>query len=326
MITVTPITMSGVFAPLAEEFVAFKREQGYKYYSEAKVLSRFCRFAEGYELDVPVLTRELVVDWTAPRDDEAGKSRMHRISLINQFSKYLKLMGHEPCVLPPRSHWAQSSFTPYIFTHDEIDRLFYAADRIRPIAQSRDLHKALPVLFRLLYACGLRVSEAVGLHCRDVDWEKGVLTVRETKNGQDRLIPLSASLRRLCADYREEVIYWLRDDDHFFPAPDRTILSPNTVYQRFHRVLWDAGIPYGGKGSGPRLHDLRHTFAVHTLQQWVTRGEDLTAMLPVLSVFMGHKSMKSTSRYLRLTVEVYPDVVRQVEETCAHVIPGGEAI
>jgi integrase len=89
--------------------------------------------------------------------------------------------------------------------------------------------------------------------------------------------------------------------------------------------MWDAGIPYGGKGNGPRLHDLRHTFAVHTLQQWVKQGEDLTAMLPVLSVFMGHKSMRSTSQYLRLTAEVYPDVVRQVEETCAYVIPGGGA-
>lgn len=325
MITATPITMSGVFAPLAEEFIAFKQAQGYKYYTEAKVLSRFCRFAESYARSEPILTRDLVLNWTAPKDGEAGKSRMHRVSLINQFGKYLRLTGHETCTLPPHTNWARSSFTPYIFTHDEIRLLFQASDTIRPIAQSRNLHRELPVLFRLLYACGLRVSEAVGLHCRDVDLEKGILIVRESKNGQDRLIPLSASLMKLCASYRDEVIRELRDDDYFFPAPDRTILSPNTVYQRFHRILWDAGIPYGGKGNGPRLHDLRHTFAVHTLQRWVKQGEDLTAMIPVLSVFLGHKSMRSTSQYLRLTAEVYPDVVKQVEETCAYVIPGGES-
>ena len=157
-----------------------------------------------------------------------------------------------------------------------------------------------------------------------MDLEKGILTIREAKNGRDRLIPLSESLLKLLRDYRENTAYWLCDDDFFFPAPDRTILSPNTVYQRFRKLLWNAGIPYNGKGNGPRLHDIRHTFAVHTLQKWVETGEDLTAMLPVLSVFMGHKSMRATSRYLRLTAEVYPDVVRQVENTCAYVIPGGE--
>lgn len=324
MITVTPVKMSGIFAEQANEFVEYKRDQGYKYNSEAKVLSRFCRFTEEYGLDTPVLTRELAMAWTAPREGEAAKSRLHRVCLLNQFSKYLELTGHEVCPLPKR-HWVQSSFTPYIFTHDEIDRLFQAADNIRPIAQARDLHEELPVLFRLLYGCGLRVSEAVGFLCQDVDLEQGVLTIREAKNGRDRLIPISKSLLKRLRDYRENTVYWLGGGDYFFPAPDRTILSPNTVYQRFRKVLWSAGIPYNGKGNGPRLHDMRHTFAVHTLQKWVERGEDLTAMLPVLSVFMGHKSMQATSRYLRLTAEVYPEVIRQVEDTCAYVIPGGDA-
>ena len=323
MITVTPVTMSGVFAPLAEEFISFKRAQGYKYNSEAKVLSRFCRFTEGYGLTAPVLTRELAMDWTAPREGEAAKSRQHRVSLLNQFGKYLEITGHKVCTLPSQ-HWGRSSFTPYIFTHEEIERIFLAADSIRPIAQARNLHKELPVLFRLLYGCGLRVSEAVGLRCRDVDLEKGILTIREAKNGRDRLIPLSESLLKLLRSYRQDTACWLQEDDFFFPAPDRTILSPNTVYQRFRKILWAAGIPYNGKGNGPRLHDVRHTFAVHTLQKWVERGEDLTAMLPVLSVFMGHKSLQATSRYLRLTAEVYPDVVRQVETVCAYAIPGGE--
>ena len=324
MITVTPVKMSGVFAELANEFVEYKRDQGYKYHSEAKVLGRFCRFTEDYGLDEPVLTRELAMAWTAPREGEATKSRLHRVCLLNQFGKYLELTGHEICPLP-KGHWDTGSFTPYIFTHDEIDRLFQAADNIRPIAQARNLHKELPALFRLLYGCGLRVSEAVGLLCRDVDLEQGVLTIREAKNGRDRLIPLSESLLTLLRDYRENAADWLDGADYFFPAPDRTILSPNTVYQRFRKVLWSAGIPYNGKGNGPRLHDMRHTFAVHTLQKWVEGGEDLTSKLPVLSVFMGHKSMQATSRYLRLTAEVYPDVIRQVEDTCAYVIPGGDA-
>lgn len=243
--------------------------------------------------------------------------------MLNQFSRFLVDTGHE-AYLPPSFHWGTDTFTPYVFTHEEIEHILQAADNIQPVPHSREMHKELPVLFRLLYGCGLRVSEAVGLLCRDVDLGKGILTIRETKNGRDRLIPLSDSLQQLMHDYKSNIGYWLCDDDFFFPAPDRTMLSTFTVYQRFRRLLWAAGIPYKGKGNGSRLHDLRHTFAVHTLQKWVETGEDLTAMLPVLSVFMGHKSIHATSRYLRLTAEVYPDVMRQVEDTCAYVVPGGD--
>jgi integrase len=325
MITVTPIIMTGIFAELADNFISFKRAQGYKYYSESKVLRRFCRFAEKYPLKKPMLTKELVSDWVSPLEGEAKKSRLHRITCINQFGKYLAELGYEVCVLPSYSRWDCNSFTPYIFTHEEISKILTATDRVRQTPQSKTSAKALPVLIRLLYGCGLRVSEAVSIKCRDADLEKGILTIRETKNGRDRLIPLSKSLLELFREYRNNIIPWATDDDFLFMAPDRTIISPNTVYQRFRRILWDGGIPYKGKGNGPRLHDIRHTFAVHTLQKWVENGEDLTSMLPVLSVFMGHKSFGATSRYLRLTAEVYPAVVRQVEGTCGYVIPSGDS-
>jgi integrase len=315
--------MTGIFAALAEDFIAFKQAQGYKYHNEAKVLSRFCRFAGNFPMETPALTKELVTCWISPREGEAVRSRRHRITCVNQFGGYLRQMGCEVYAAPPQSGWHKEDFTPYIFTHDEIEKLFRAASSVQPTGQGRHMHRLLPVLIRLLYGCGLRVSEAVGLLCRDVDFNNGILTLREAKSGRDRLIPLSNSLADIMWEYKNDVIPWANDGDYFFMAPDRTILSPNTVYGRFRRIMWDGGIPYKGKGNGPRLHDVRHTFAVHTLQKWVENGEDLTAMLPVLSVFMGHKSFGATSRYLRLTAEVYPDVVRLVEQTCAHVIPDG---
>jgi len=319
------LPMTGIFAPLAYDFLEFKRAQGYKYRSEEKVLQRFCGFAAKYPLEHAALTKELVFDWTATRNGEASKSRAHRITCVKQFGDYLKPLGYKVFELPPQKHWNDSSFTPYIFSHEEIATLFRAADSIRPIGQARDMHREIPVLIRMLYSCGLRVSEAVKLRVADVDLGSGILTIRDTKFGKSRLIPIADSLLSHCREYRKDVIYWLRDDDFFFIAPDRTMLSPNTVYQRFRKLLWASGIHYGGKGNGPRLHDLRHTFAVHTLQHWVESGEDLTAMLPVLSVFMGHASLKATSRYLRLTAEVYPDVMRRVESACGYVIPEGAA-
>ncbi len=99
------------------------------------------------------------------------------------------------------------------------------------------------------------------------------------------------------------------------------MISPMTVYQRYRRYLEAAGISHGGKGQGPRLHDIRHTFAVHVLQKWIKEEEDLTAMLPILSTYMGHKTVRSTALYLRLTAEVYPELMKKVESSCAYVIP-----
>jgi len=126
--------------------------------------------------------------------------------------------------------------------------------------------------------------------------------------------------KEACISYADH-IWWEKDTEYFFMAPDRTRLSPMTIYQRYRRYLLDAGISHGGKGYGPRLHDLRHTFAVHVLQKWITEGADLTAMMPILSTYMGHNGIRSTAQYLRLTAEVYPELMRQVEKNCSYVIP-----
>lgn len=322
-VTIKPLTMSGIFSTLAYNFLEFKRLQGYKYLGEEKVLQRFCRFSEKYPLQEIALTKELVLDWIEVRTNEAAKTRTHRITFIKQFGYYLKSLGYEVYELPPQKHWNKSSFVPYIFTHDEIDRLFSAADKVKPVAQSRNMHKSLPIIIRTLYSSGLRISEALKLQCADVDLKQGILALKDTKFGKDRLIPMSDSLLNYYKQYYDETVCWANANDYFFMAPDRTMISPNTIYQRFRRILFRSCIPYGGKGYGPRLHDLRHTFAVHTLQRWVQNGEDLAAMLPILSVYMGHKSIRATSRYLRLTAEVYPDMLRKVETTCSYVIPDG---
>lgn len=127
-------------------------------------------------------------------------------------------------------------------------------------------------------------------------------------------------MKEACISYADK-IWWEKDSDFFFLAPDKTMISPMTVYQRYRRYLEVAGISHGEKGQGPRLHDIRHTFAVHVLQKWIKEEADLTAMLPILSTYMGHKTVRSTAQYLRLTAEVYPDLMKRVEKSCAYVIP-----
>lgn len=312
--------MTGVFADKATDFIAFKRNLGYKYEAEAKCLSRLCKFAEEKGITEIGITKEFAYEWCAPRPNESPKSRSHRITCIRQFAIYLNCCEYPVFIMPEVKNTNLSSFTPYIFTHDEVTRLIRAVDAVKERTVSKDMHLSLPVIFRLLYGCGMRVSEVCGLLRKDVDVENGILTVRNSKNGTDRLIPLSPSVHSYLMDYANAVI-WKSDGEYFFKAPDRNQIAPMTIYQRYRSFLFDAGISHGGKGKGPRLHDLRHTFAVHTLEKWIFEGADLYAKMPVLAAYMGHSNIHSTSKYLRLTAEVYPELLKKAEAYSAHVIP-----
>lgn len=315
-----PPAMTGIFADVAEDFIKYKKSTGFKYENEPKCLSRFCRFSEEQNISAVEITRSFAESWIAPREGEALQSRSHRITCIRQFAIYLDSLGYDAYIVPEQKGLNHRSFVPYIFTHDQICSVIKAVDETEPREVAKNMHLALPVIFRILYGCGLRVSEVVGLRYKDVDLNDGILIVREAKTDRDRLIPLSNSVHEGCISYADKM--WCeKDSDYFFLAPDRTMISPMTIYQRYRRYLEVAGISHGGKGQGPRLHDIRHTFAVHVLQKWISEEADLTAMLPVLSTYMGHKTVRSTAQYLRLTAEVYPDLMKKVESSCAYVIP-----
>ena len=312
--------MTGIFAGSAEDFIKYKRSTGYKYLNEPKCLSRFCRFSEEQGITEIKITRSLAEKWIASREDEAMSSRAHRITCVRQFAIYLNSLGYDAYIVPEIKGMSRNSFVPYIFTHEQISSVIRAADNTEPREVARNMHLALPAIFRILYGCGLRISEVVGLQYKDVNLDEGILTIREAKTDRDRYIPLSDSVWESCITYADR-IWWEKDSDYFFLAPDRTMISPMTVYQRYRRYLEVAGISHGGKGQGPRLHDIRHTFAVHVLQKWIKESADLSAMIPILSTYMGHKTVRSTAQYLRLTAEVYPDLIKRIEKCCAYVIP-----
>ena len=184
-------------------------------------------------------------------------------------------------------------------------------------------HLILPLLFRILYGCGLRVSEALSLKEEDVDLDEGVLFIKKAKFGKERLVPLSHSVHERCREYAaamERYPAW-KDTTYFFPAPHGGRYSERTAYGHFRELLWKAGISHGGRGKGPRVHDLRHTYSVHCLRNWVRAGMDLTAAMPYLSTYLGHSGIRGTQHYLRLTAELYPDIVKSVEEKFAWVVP-----
>lgn len=132
---------------------------------------------------------------------------------------------------------------------------------------------------------------------------------------------MSVSLTDRCSEYVSEVGERRKAEAAFFQTPQGEHYVPNTIHYAWRQALYYAGISYGGKGKGPRIHDLRHTFAVHCLQRWAENGEDINAKLPYLSAYMGHVGLSSTQQYLRLTAEVFPHIL-SAQEANFDVFPG----
>jgi integrase len=184
----------------------------------------------------------------------------------------------------------------------------------------------VPAIFRLLYATGLRVSEAVALKNKDVDFNRRCLCVKRSKNGEERIAPLSDSLEEVLKQYlhyRDRMpIPRINDaNGYFFVSPNGTSCQQGSVYTWFRKALALAGIPHSGDHQGPRVHDFRHTFAVHSLVQMAKSGLDLYYSMPLLSTFLGHKSLGSTDNYVRLTAEMYPDLLKGQKGIGAFVFP-----
>ena len=169
--------------------------------------------------------------------------------------------------------------------------------------------------------CGLRLSEARLLKVIDVNLEDAILTINHSKKDNSRLVPMSNTLTERCRDFAKKVHPYQVADDYFFPALGSKPMTLGNLYKNFRRFLWRASISHGGKGNGPRIHDFRHTYAVHCLKRWVEEEKDLTVYFPVLKTYMGHDSFQETAYYLRMTADVFPNMILKIEGRYLDIIP-----
>ena len=306
---------------LIVKFIQEKEACGYRYGEERAHLSRFDNFLCSKDLKSIELPRSMVECWTSKRLNERAKTQSNRICLIRQLSIYLNQQGVEAYILAKGiKSIARFDYTPYIFNRCEIKSIFEACDSLNPDCRSPLRHLIMPEVFRLLYGCGMRVNEVLRLKTKHVDIGSGILTVLDGKFKKDRLIPVAVSLIERLRKYA--AIADVREPDaFFFPAPDGGPFSRNTIYSNFRKFLQQSGIQHKGRGIGPRLHDVRHSFAVHRLENWYKQGEDLNSKIQVLSTYMGHKNLSGTQRYLRLTPEIFPEITKRMEISVGHIIP-----
>jgi integrase/recombinase XerD len=318
-----PVPGRSALAPLMVQLIQEKQAVGYGYVPQSYSLNDLDRFLFQEGLIRIELPKDLARRWCAKRDHESAKTHRFRVYVVRQLAEFLGRRGY-PAWIPDSKLTTIPAydFVPHIFSVEEVRKLFAAVDTLDHGAWSLR-HLTMPEIFRVLYGCGLRAGEALHLTVGDVDLTEGVLTVRQGKFRKDRLVPLAPSLRDRLRRYAER-----RGDRGpeaiFFPGRGDGPCARSTLYQTFRDLLWRAGIAHGGRGRGPRLHDIRHTFAVHCLVRWYRSGDDLAAQLPVLATYLGHQGLDGTQRYLRLTAEIFPELTARLQDRFGDLIPGGD--
>ena len=298
---------------------------GFKYETEEWIFYFFDRFTiERGETRVGI-TKSLADDWIRCKPNESDSYRYHRAVCLKQLSSFLCKTGIHSYIpqLPPSCN---NTFIPHIFSQDEITAIFKACDEVK--TQKRVMNSIiiiLPALFRLMYGTGLRISEALALRNKNVNLADNFLVVKDCKNEQERMIPISDSLSAVCQEYlryRNLLPFNLSENEYFFVSLDGKGCDSDTVYRWFRKILRKANI--SRNDYGPRLHDLRHSFCVHSLAMMAESGIDLYCSLPYLSTYLGHQSLESTNQYVRLTDEMYPSLLKDVDMVCLNVFPNIE--
>lgn len=305
------------------EYIKYKELQGYKMAGTFDALCRFNKFAISTGETKIGISKELMDKWCRKFPSETECNRYQRISKVRNFSAYLQLMGYDSYI--PKLPKYISTYIPHIFTKEEMVRIFSECDKMRVFGNyPRSVKNMIPALIRVLYGTGIRISEALNLTHSDVDLNDGFLHLRKCKNNNDRIVPLSMSVRDVCKDYlmyKQNIGLAINPDKPFFTSAKGERCTTRSIYTIFRIVLYRAGIPHQGRGKGPRIHDLRHTFCVNALVKLSESGLDLYYSLPILMTYMGHRSINATNKYVRLTEELYPDLIKKVDEVYQYVFP-----
>jgi integrase len=313
----------GIFKDLCLKFIEYKRGSGLKYDESAEYTIRVLnKNLNKYDLSTPRLTKEIVEDLAGKLVHESSKTQTKRISLLRQFALFLNYIGIESYVFPVKYRLREvDNFTPYIFRLEQIQAIFKVSDSLK-LHPKYPLYQIIyPTLLRVLYGCGLRLSEAICLKTNHVDLVNSLLFIEKSKKNKSRLVPMSASLTKNCIAYIQKMNLDMNSGGYFFSAPDHGKYSRCAVRYAIINIYARAGIPLLKNGLYPRIHDIRHTHAVHAIEKMSALGYDMYCSLPILSAYLGHNGVRETEKYLHLTDFKFTDILESQKKSYHGVIP-----
>jgi integrase/recombinase XerD len=314
-------------APQLAQFLTLKHAMGYRYREEGRALRDLDRFLNSrLSADNPVITPGIVHDYVARRAAESETTRAHRLTLIREVCRFLRLDDPRVVVPDRRSlRIVRSKFVPRVLSRDEGRRFLQACAELSPGRTSPIRTVVLGTALRVLYLVGLRAGELLRLTQADVDFEAGTLHIRHTKFDKSRVVPLAPDLvTRLvhCRTRTVEQFGTCLPQTPFFLSPRGGRYSITALRDAFHQVLRSAGIERTSH-SRIRLHDLRHSFAALRLLLWCEQNVDLGAKLPLLATYLGHVGLASSQRYLQLTPDLLGEITRRHQARFGYLIQEG---
>lgn len=284
------------------DYLQLRHSLGHELAEAGWLLPKFVAYLDAH--DLRTVTIEAALEWS--QQSAAGTVTTvgpRRMTAARGFARYLS--GIDPGtevpplgLMPSRQRWRR----PFIYTSADIDAIMSQA-RASIVSPLRAA--TYQTLIGLLAASGLRIGEAIKLDRSDIDWDQCVLLIRESKFGKSRLVPLHPSTMHALAEHarlRDELQRRSKDPS-FFVSLTRKRLSYAVVSQTFRQLVDNAGVGTDAP-SPPRLHDLRHTFAIRTLLSWYRSDEDVQAKIPSLSTYLGHREPASTYWYLSAAPEL----------------------
>jgi len=295
----------------AERYLALRRAVGFKLLSEGQLLAEFVASADA--AGQRTITTQFALEWARRPTSGSRNYLSRRLRAVRSFARYLHALD-PVCEIPPIELLPASKYrpAPYLYSDREILALMTASRGLRPPARAA----MLETLIGLLACTGLRIGEALRLDRDDFDPICGLLTVRDSKFGKSREVLLDRSAVRALIDYGEirDRLCPHPDTRSFFLTTRGTRPAHPTICQPFHELIDHAGVRHPTPGKRPRVHDLRHSFAVKTLLGWYREGGDVAARMPLLSTYLGHVDPAATFWYLSAAPELLALAAERLEQ------------
>jgi len=293
---------------LLAEYLGLRRSLGYKLERAEELLADFVGHKEASASSH--ISVDAALGWAVVPANALSNWRAQRLGVVRSFARYCNAIdaNHRvpPTGLVPRGAWRP---VPFIYSDEQVSVLMRAAKELRHPLRAATLEAVVG----LMAVSGLRVAEVVRLEDADVDLREGTITVRASKAGKSRLLPLHPSAVLALRNYATVRDHWRPQPKtkRFFVSSTGTALATTNLGAAFVEVLSLAGLRY--RGRRPRLGDFRHSFAVNTLVSWHLAGEDVNAKLPLLSAYLGHVSPASTYWYLSASPELLSAALGRLE-------------
>lgn len=290
-----------------KDYVHMKKAMGFSFYDQELRLRNFCKFMNKNKQKK--ITLDLAKKWALDGVKNPTWWHAKQLSVLRAFAIYWKTIEPKTEIWP-HNYWPirYQRKNPYIYSNNEVQKLLRACYSLEPKNSIRPL--TFYTLFGLIAACGLRVSEALSLTNDDVDIKSGIITIRVTKFNKTRAIPVHETVRRKLNKYVEsrknhceQVGIEPLASAPFFITLKGGAVSDGVVEWTFNKIALRCGVRKESR-RGPRIHDLRHTFVVRTLESWYQQKKDVEPLLPILSTYVGHAQPGSTFWYMTITPEL----------------------